>query len=77
MAADTRAAEPRVFLSYAHQDNDASREIARAFEDRRLTVWLDRWQVEHGESLAAQILHAVGSQRHARVAAVLGRTVSP
>lgn len=59
MAANTRAVRSRVFLSYAHEDNSAAREIARALEDRHLTVLLDQWQVEQDLSLTTSILHAI------------------
>jgi TIR domain/Restriction endonuclease len=59
MAGDTPTAGHRVFVSYAHEDGPAAREIGLALEARGLNVWLDAWQVQPGESAAAQIRNAV------------------
>ncbi len=59
MLDDTLTAGRRVFLSYERGDSEAAGEIARALEARGLNVWADQWQVEPGESVAAQIRNAV------------------
>ncbi len=43
--------EPKVFISYSHDDAEWVRKFAEALRDQRVNVWLDVWQVHAGDSV--------------------------
>lgn len=43
--------EPKVFISYSHDDAEWTRKFAEALRDQSIDVWLDTWQVQAGDSL--------------------------
>ena len=43
--------EPKVFISYSHEDAEWVRSFANALRGQHVTVWLDEWQVSPGEKL--------------------------
>ena len=43
--------EPKVFISYSHDDTEWVRRFAEALRAQSVSVWLDVWQVNPGESL--------------------------
>ncbi len=43
--------EPKVFISYSHDDAEWVRRFAEALRERSVGVWLDTWQVDAGEPL--------------------------
>ena len=43
--------EPKVFISYSHDDSEWVRKFAEALRDQRVAVWLDEWQLHLGESI--------------------------
>ncbi len=44
--------EPKVFISYSHDDAEWVRKFAEALRDQSIDVWLDVWQVHAGDSLS-------------------------
>lgn len=47
--------EPKVFISYSHDDAAWVRRFAEALRQHDVGVWLDEWQVRVGESLREAI----------------------
>jgi len=43
--------EPKVFISYSHDDSEWVRKFAEALREQRVDVWLDTWKVQAGDSL--------------------------
>lgn len=43
--------EPKVFISYTHDDAEWVHKFAEALRDQSVDVWLDAWQVHAGDSL--------------------------
>ena len=43
--------EPKVFISYSHDDAEWARRFAEALRRQNVNVWLDEWQVSAGDSL--------------------------
>ncbi len=43
--------EPKVFISYSHDDAEWVRKFAEALRDQSVDVWLDAWRVHAGDSL--------------------------
>jgi nucleoside 2-deoxyribosyltransferase len=43
--------EPKVFISYSHDDAEWVRRFAEALRQQDVSVWLDEWQVNAGEPL--------------------------
>jgi hypothetical protein len=43
--------EPKVFISYSHDDEAWVRKFAEALRDQSVDVWLDTWQVHAGDSI--------------------------
>ncbi len=43
------------FLSYSHQDRDFAEQIARELRDKGVDVWLDKWEIQPGDSLIQKI----------------------
>lgn len=50
---------PRVFLSYARQDADLARQVARALKSHGLEPWLDETEIAPGDDLLARVAEAV------------------
>ena len=48
-----------VFLSYAPQDQPAVIGLAEALENRRLSVWLDEWELVPGQTVMDKIEHII------------------
>lgn len=48
-------ARPKAFLSYSHDDKDAATKIATALRTGGIDVWLDRWEIQAGDSLVQKI----------------------
>ena len=43
--------QPKVFISYSHDDAEWTRRFAEALRAQSVDVWLDQWQVHAGEPL--------------------------
>ena len=43
--------DPKVFISYSHDDAEWVGKFAEALRDQRIEVWLDTWQLHPGDSL--------------------------
>lgn len=43
--------EPKVFISYSHEDAEWVRRFAEALRGQHVSVWLDEWQISPGEQL--------------------------
>lgn len=43
--------EPKVFISYSHDDTEWVRKFAEALRDQSVEVWLDTWQLHAGDSI--------------------------
>ena len=43
--------EPKVFISYSHDDSEWVGKFAEALREQRVDVWLDTWKVHAGDSL--------------------------
>ncbi|MBI2298918.1 MAG: toll/interleukin-1 receptor domain-containing protein [Armatimonadetes bacterium] len=43
--------DPKVFISYSHDDAEWVSRFAEALRDQGVDVWLDSWQVHAGDSL--------------------------
>lgn len=48
-----------IFLSYAHEDHDAARELKKSLEDNCLDVWLDETELRGGDHFARKITHQI------------------
>ncbi|WP_165950358.1 toll/interleukin-1 receptor domain-containing protein [Actinomadura sp. GC306] len=48
-----------VFLSYAHEDSDFVDKLAMQLVQRRVYIWLDRWELQVGDSLITRIESAI------------------
>lgn len=48
-------AKPKAFLSYSHEDKDAATNIATKLRAGGIDVWLDRWEIQPGDSLVQKI----------------------
>jgi len=42
--------DPKVFISYSHDDSEWVRKFAEALRQQSIDVWLDAWQVHPGDS---------------------------
>ena len=47
--------EPKVFISYSHDDAEWVRRFAEALRQQNVNVWLDEWQVSGCEPLREAI----------------------
>ena len=47
--------EPKVFISYSHDDAEWVRRFAEALRQQNVNVWLDEWQVSVGDPLREAI----------------------
>ena len=43
------------FLSYAHEDKDFAERIARKLREEGIDVWIDKWEIQPGDSLIQKI----------------------
>jgi hypothetical protein len=43
--------EPKVYVSYSHDDADWARRFAEALQQQSVNVWFDAWQIQSGELL--------------------------
>ena len=43
--------DPKVFISYSHDDAEWARKFAEALRDQSVDVWFDAWRVHAGDSL--------------------------
>ena len=43
--------QPKVFISYSHDDAEWARRFAEALREQSVDVWFDDWQIQIGESL--------------------------
>jgi hypothetical protein len=43
--------DPKVFISYSHEDAEWASKFAEALREHGIDVWLDTWRVHAGESL--------------------------
>jgi hypothetical protein len=48
------AGSPRIFISYARDDEKVARELAKSLRERRLNVWTDE-SIAPGQNLAAEV----------------------
>jgi len=46
---------PRAFISHSHADKPLAEELARALLDQGVDPWLDRWEIQPGDSLIRKI----------------------
>lgn len=47
--------EPKVFISYSHDDAEWVHRFAEALREQDVQVWLDDWEIRLGDSIAAAI----------------------
>lgn len=47
--------EPKVFISYSHDDSEWVRQFAECLRHLNVSVWLDEWQLTAGEPLREAI----------------------
>jgi hypothetical protein len=48
-----------LFISYSHQDRDFVDRLAAELTMRRRHVWVDRWEIQVGESLLTKVQNAI------------------
>jgi len=48
-----------VFISYSHRDSDIVEKIATYLVSRNIHIWIDKWQLNHGDSLITKIQDAI------------------
>jgi len=48
-------AKPKAFLSYSHEDKDSATKIATSLRAGGIDVWVDRWEIQPGDSLVQKI----------------------
>jgi hypothetical protein len=48
-----------VFISYSHSDRDFAEKLALQLVKERAPVWIDRWELNVGDSLIQRIQDAV------------------
>jgi hypothetical protein len=46
---------PKAFLSYSHEDKDSATKIATSLRAGGIDVWVDRWEIQPGDSLVQKI----------------------
>lgn len=51
----------KVFLSYARDDEEAARDIAKRLTEKGLDVWFDEWQTDPGDNVAKKVGKALDS----------------
>ena len=66
--------QPQVFISYSHDDAEWVRRFAEALREQSVSVWLDDWQVNPGESIRDAI--EAGLRNSDAIVAVLTRTTA-
>ena len=47
--------QPKVFISYSHQDREVTTRLAEALRASGIDVWFDRWELIPGDSLVRKI----------------------
>ncbi len=45
----------RVFISHSHANREDARDISEALRAARFSVWLDAWELQAGDSIAAKV----------------------
>lgn len=63
--------EPKVFISYSHDDVDWVRLFAAALREQSVNVWLDEWQIHAGDSFRDAI--EAGLRNSDAIVSVLSR----
>ncbi len=63
--------DPKVFISYSHDDAEWVRRFAEALREQSVDVWLDAWRVHVGEPLGDAI--EAGLRGSDAVVAILSR----
>ncbi len=48
-----------VFISYSHQDSEIVEKIASYLVSKNIHIWIDKWQLNHGDSLITKIQEAI------------------
>ena len=48
-----------VFISYSHDDSDIVEKIAAYLVKENIHVWIDKWEINYGDSLIQKIQTAV------------------
>lgn len=48
-----------VFISYSHRDFEIVEKIATYLVSRNIHIWIDKWQLNHGDSLIKKIQEAI------------------
>lgn len=46
---------PQVFVSHSHADKAVAEKVARAFRAHGIDAWLDKWEIQPGDSLIERI----------------------
>jgi len=49
-----------VFISYSHVDKDIVDKIAKALVKERINIWVDRWELNIGDSIVQKVQAALG-----------------
>lgn len=49
-----------IFLSYAHEDSVIAEAVAQHLRRKNVHVWIDRWQINAGDSISKRIEGAIG-----------------
>jgi hypothetical protein len=58
---NSREAQPRLFISYNHEDREAANALALELARTRANVFIDHWEMTHSD----RILHRVENELHA------------
>ena len=48
-----------VFISYSHSDSVIVEKIASYLVSKNIHIWIDKWQLNHGDSLITKIQDAI------------------
>lgn len=51
--------EPKIFLSYDHEDQEWARGFAEALRDSGVSVWLDQWELKPGDKIREALEQAL------------------
>lgn len=49
-----------IFISYSHQDADFVDRLALQLVRHKVNVWIDRWELNVGDSLLSKVQEAIG-----------------
>ena len=55
-----RKKTPKLFLSHSHEDKDTVIRVATDLENSGIRVWLDRWELQAGDSIIDKINEGIG-----------------